>query len=189
MNALGQLRFAARSLARDGTAGELRVLALALVVAVASVTAVGFFTDRIGRAVERQAADVLAADLLASSGLPLPEALEPEARARGPATARHTRFPSVVINDADESQLVAVKAVSDGYPLRGALTLAPLDAPTETASVSGAPEAGGGAGTDGPARTAPSPGTVWVDPQTRPALPLAPLTEDHMLVLARRLAA
>ena len=59
-----QFRFALRSLLRDFKAGELRVLALALLVAVASVTAVGFFTDRIGRAVERQAGDVLAADLM-----------------------------------------------------------------------------------------------------------------------------
>ena len=70
-----QFRFALRSLKRDLRLGELRVLALALIVAVASVTAVGFFTDRIGRAVERQAGDVLAADMLMSSGLPISEAL------------------------------------------------------------------------------------------------------------------
>lgn len=73
---LRQVKFALRSLARDLRAGELRVLGLALCVAVASVTAVGFFTDRIGRAVERQAGDVLAADLTASSGFVLPEALD-----------------------------------------------------------------------------------------------------------------
>ena len=160
MNALASLRFALRSLGRDAAAGELRVLGLALVVAVASVTAVGFFTDRVGRAVERQAADVLAADLVANSGLELPAALEEEARARGLETARHTRFPSVVINAADESQLVAVKAVTDGYPLRGAVRLAPLDAPEEdTSELSG---------------TAPAPGTVWIDPQLLSALALEP---------------
>ena len=92
VNALGQLRFAFRSIARGRAAGELRVLALALIVAVASVTAVGFFTDRIGRAVERQAADVLAADMFATSGFELPSELESEARSRALATARHTRF-------------------------------------------------------------------------------------------------
>jgi len=46
MTATQQLLFAWRSLGRDVRAGELRVLALALVVAVASVTAVGFFTDQ-----------------------------------------------------------------------------------------------------------------------------------------------
>ena len=160
MNALASLRFALRSLRRDVSAGELRVLGLALVVAVASVTAVGFFTDRVGRAVERQAADVLAADLVANSGLALPAALEAEARARGLDTARHTRFPSVVINAADESQLVAVKAVSEGYPLRGAVQLAPLDDPAATSTErSGSP---------------PAPGTVWIDPQLLSALALGP---------------
>lgn len=170
MNLTTQLRFAWRSLGRDRSAGELRVLALALVVAVASVTAVGFFTDRIGRAVERQAADVLAADLLATSGLPLPDTLEPEARARGLWTARHTRFPSVVVNDADESQLVAVKAISDGYPLRGALRLVPLDDPEQLERVTAAPADGAMAGE--PAPTAPPSGSVWIDPQLQSALAL-----------------
>lgn len=136
-------------------AGELRVLALALVVAVASVTAVGFFTDRVGRAVERQAADVLAADLIASSGTPVnPEWVE-EAEKRNLDTAYHTRFPSVVISDDDESQLVSVKAVSKGYPLRGALQLATLDAPDVAANLE-----------------SPSPGTAWIDPALRDILQL-----------------
>jgi len=143
-----QLRFAARAFKRDIKAGELRVLALALIVAVASVTAVGFFTDRIGRAMERQASDVLAADLLATAGLELPEAIATEAERLGLATARHTRFPSVIINKDDESQLVAVKAVTSGYPLRGALKLTTLDAPQT------------------PAPTEfPEKGTIWIDNQ------------------------
>ena len=48
------LAFALRNLLRDLKSGELAVLVLALVVAVASLTAVGFFTSRIGLAVERQ---------------------------------------------------------------------------------------------------------------------------------------
>ena len=118
-----QFRFALRSLKRDFRLGELRVLALALIVAVASVTAVGFFTDRIGRAVERQAGDVLAADMLMSSGLPISEALVNEAESVNLVTASHTRFPTVVINQQDESQLVAIKAVRGDYPLRGSCLL------------------------------------------------------------------
>jgi len=150
-----QLRFAARAFKRDVKAGELRVLALALIVAVASVTAVGFFTDRIGRAMERQAADVLAADLLATSGLSLPVSIATKAKEFGLTTAEHTRFPSVVINKNDESQLVAVKAVTSGYPLRGALKLVTLDA------------------ADAPAPLAtPEQGTVWIDTQLKNILAL-----------------
>ncbi len=150
-----QFRFAARAFKRDFKAGELRVLALALIIAVASVTAVGFFTDRIGRAMERQAADVLAADLLATSGLALPEAIAETAKENGLSIAEHTRFPSVVINQLDESQLVAVKAVTSGYPLRGALKLTTLDAPAEPAPLD-----------------TPAPGTVWIDTQLKNILAL-----------------
>lgn len=166
MTASRQLRFAWRSLLRDLRAGELRVLALALVVAVASVTAVGFFTDRVGRAVERQAGDALAADLLATSGFPLPAGVEEEARADGLDTATHVGFPSVIIDAGGESQLVAVKAVNGGYPLRGALSTATLDAPDAAlpADVPAAPGEGAGV---------PSPGTVWVAPQLAAALDLS----------------
>ena len=158
-NWLRQIRFALRSLTRDLRSGELRVLALALLVAVASVTAVGFFTDRIGRAVERQAGDVLAADLVASSGFRLPEALVDSIQARDLQMAQHVRFPSVVINERDESQLVAMKAVSNDYPLRGNLQLASInDIATPLAQTTGAPE----------------PGTVWVDAQLLSALALVP---------------
>ncbi len=138
------------------SAGELRVLALALVVAVASVTAVGFFTDRVGRAVERQAADVLAADLVVSSGFPVNPDWVDEAENRNLDIAYHTRFPSVVINDDDESQLVSVKAVSEGYPLRGALRLATLDEPLERADLA-----------------TPASGTAWIDPALRDILQLS----------------
>ena len=156
---LRQCRFAFRSLLRDLRAGELRVLALALLVAVASVTAVGFFTDRIGRAVERQAGDILAADLLASSGFPIPAELVEGVQSRSLETAQHVRFPSVVVNERDESQLVAMKAVSDGYPLRGKLQLSRIESADTAVPQSTA---------------APAAGTVWVDAQLKAALALAP---------------
>ncbi len=66
------LTLALRNLFRDLKSGELAVLVLALLVAVASLTAVGFFTSRIGRAVEQQAGEVLAADLRLESARPSP---------------------------------------------------------------------------------------------------------------------
>ena len=44
---LQMLSFAWRMLRRDARGGELRLLAAALVVAVAALTAVGFFADRV----------------------------------------------------------------------------------------------------------------------------------------------
>ena len=47
-----------KMLLRDWRAGELRVLALALVIAVASVTSVAFFADRVWQALTREARSV-----------------------------------------------------------------------------------------------------------------------------------
>jgi putative ABC transport system permease protein len=116
------LRFALLALARDWKSGELAVLLAALVVAVTALTAVGFFTDRIGQAVAQQAAEVIAADLrLRSNQRALGEYVE-AAQARGLATARTLSFPSVVFFGEDSS-LTAIRAVSEGYPLRGAVRI------------------------------------------------------------------
>ena len=117
------LAFAARNLWRDVRSGELAVLILALVVAVASLTAVGFFTSRIGRAVEQQAGEVLAADLKLRSAREIPATYDVEARRRGLRAARIESMPSVVFHDAEQS-LVSLRAVDDEYPLRGRLKTA-----------------------------------------------------------------
>lgn len=117
------LRLALLALARDGKSGELRVLLFALLVAVAALTAVGFFTSRVSRAVDQQAGEVLAADLrLQSSGV-INRDYFALAAAAGLATAEITSFPTVVFA-GEESKLTAVRAVSDHYPLRGRVRLA-----------------------------------------------------------------
>ncbi|MDH3588174.1 MAG: FtsX-like permease family protein [Gammaproteobacteria bacterium] len=116
--------FGLRALLRDFRAGELAVLSAALIIAVASVTAIGFLTDRIGQAVALQAAEVLAADLRLSSPQPLDPARLAQARKRGLSTATLLSFPSVVFSGED-SVLAAINAVSDGYPLRGEVRIAP----------------------------------------------------------------
>jgi len=139
------LHFALRNLRRDLRSGELAVLLLALLVAVGSLTAVGFFTDRIGRAVNQQAGEVLAADLRLESPRAIDEAYDAEARRLGLRVARILSMPSVVFH-GEESSLVALRAVGDGYPLRGRLKVA--DEPF------------------GPARATdaiPPPGEAWAD--------------------------
>jgi putative ABC transport system permease protein len=116
------LRFALLALARDWRSGELAVLLASLVVAVTALTAVGFFTDRIGQAVAQQAAEVIAADLrLRSTQEPSAEYVQ-AAQAQGLSTARTLSFPSVVFF-GDDSSLSAIRAVSEGYPLRGAVRI------------------------------------------------------------------
>ena len=132
-------------LLRDWRAGELRVLALALIVAVGSVTTVGFFTDRIQQSLGTQANLLLGADLVLASDQPLSEAFAADAARRGLQAARTVAFPSMVLHGA-QSQLTEIKAVSPGYPLRGELR------------VSDRPYA-----PDRPARAIPPAGHAWVD--------------------------
>jgi putative ABC transport system permease protein len=117
------LRLALRTLAREWRSGELGVLLLALTVAVAALTGVGFLVSRIGAAVALQANEVLAADIRLGSPQPLSDQYFAEAVRLGLRAARSTHLLSVVFN-GDASQLTNVAAVTDGYPLRGRVLVA-----------------------------------------------------------------
>ena len=100
------------------------MLLLALTVAVAALTGVGFLVSRISAAVALQASEVLAADIRLGSPQPLSDAyLRRRQPRRGVRTARSTTLLSVVFN-GDASQLTNVAAVTAGYPLRGRLLVA-----------------------------------------------------------------
>jgi putative ABC transport system permease protein len=148
VNARETARLAWRLLARDWRAGELRVLIAALVLAVASVGTVGFFTDRVKGALTRQANLLLGADLLLSGDRPLPDEFMREARSRGLAAVPALKFNSMVqvAGSAGAAVLADVKAVTAGYPLRGAILLS--DASDSAGKV---------------ARGVPPPGQVWID--------------------------
>src|SRR5262249_34329145 len=139
------LSLALRTLAREWRSGELGVLLLALTVAVASLTGVGFLVSRVSAAVALQASEGLAADIRLGSPQPLAEAYLGEAHARGPAAARSTSLLSVVFN-GEASQLTSVTAVTQGYPLRGHVRTA------AEPFARGAPASG-----------IPAPGEVWPD--------------------------
>lgn len=116
------IRFALRSFGREIRSGEVLVLLAAVALAVAALTAVGFLTDRIGKAVVRQANEVLAADLRLRSQDPIPDIWRQKAADYGLQTAETQTFPSVVFN-GDASTLATIKAVSATYPLRGAVRI------------------------------------------------------------------
>ena len=116
------LALAWRLLLRDWKSGELTVLGIALIIAVTALTAVAFLTDRVGHAVELRAAESLAADLRLGSSLPIPGAYIDRAEQAGLQTASMVIMPSVVFED-DRSTLSSIRAVSEGYPLRGKLKI------------------------------------------------------------------
>lgn len=140
---------ALRMTRRDWRAGELRFLLVALIVAVAALSSVGFFVDRMRTGLNRDAHQLLGADLVVRSDQPIRAAWRSEARRRGLTLAETVVFPSMTIageGDKATSQLASVKAVSSGYPLRGNLKI-------------GAPSNADGVVT----RAIPAAGTVWVD--------------------------
>ena len=139
-----------RMLRRDWRAGELSVLAAALVIAVASVTSVGFFADRVGQALERDAHQLLGADLVLVADHPWNRDIAE--RLRGVRRAEAMNFISMALKDG-ESQLAGVKAVTENYPLRGRMRIAP--APGEADAI---------------AERGPAAGTVWLEERLVSAL-------------------
>jgi putative ABC transport system permease protein len=147
-----------RQTLRDFRAGELRLLAVAVLLAVAALTAVGFFADRLSTGLQRDARQLLGGDAVVASDRPTPPELVAKARELGLDIATNTGFPSMGRAPDDKggaTRLVSVKAVSAGYPLRGRLTLkAAPDGPEEVVAA------------------APAPGEAWVDAALLDALQL-----------------
>ncbi len=119
-----------RSLWRDLRAGELRLLILSVTLAVSALTAVGFFADRLNGGLQRDARQLLGGDAIISSDNPTPQVFIDKAKSMGLQTAFTLGFPTMARAKAVQGEssgmakLVALKAVSAGYPLRGSLQTA-----------------------------------------------------------------
>jgi putative ABC transport system permease protein len=143
---------ALRMLRRDWRAGELNLLLVALVLAVAALASVSFLADRMHAGLERDARQLLGADVLVVSDQPLPADIEARARTSGLQVTHTAAFPSMATalaggaSGEPASQLAAVKAVGKGYPLRGAVKVS---------------DGRDSIGT--PVHAIPAAGTVWVD--------------------------
>ena len=143
---------ALRLLWRDWRGGEIRLLFIALVMAVTSVTGIALFTDRLEKALILESANILAADRVLISRQPPPEAILDYAESLGLRTARILSFTSMAFSDSG-NMLVAAKAVSSEYPLRGEVIIA--DEPF----IRGLPIVSG-----------PPPGEVWLESRALSAL-------------------
>jgi putative ABC transport system permease protein len=164
-----------RTLWRDLRAGELRLLIVAVTLAVAALTAVGFFADRLKGGLARDARQLLGGDAVITSDNPTPQAFIDRARALGLQSVATLGFPTMARAPEAQggaSRLVALKAVPRGYPLRGNL------------QVASEPGAGGVV-----TRDVPAPGEVWTDAALLDALGLRIgdrlLLGDTSLTLAR----
>ncbi len=138
-----------RSLWRDARAGELRLLMLAVALAVAALSAVGFFADRLQGGLARDAKALIGGDAVLRSDGATPPAFIEQAQSLGLLTSQQLTFPTMARAPDDlggAAKLVSLKSVDDRYPLRGQMRVA---------------DALGAA--DAPTRDVPSPGTAWVD--------------------------
>ena len=172
---LSFLRLGWRTLLRDLRAGELRLLMVAVTLAVAALTSVGFFADRLQGGLQRDALQLLGGDVVVASDNPTPQAFVDKAQALGLQTVGTMGFPTMGrASDAQggASKLVALKSVAAGYPLRGTLKVADAPGAAEQAT-----------------RDIPAPGEVWVDAPLLDALGLAMgdqlLLGDAQLRIAR----
>ncbi|WP_425293558.1 ABC transporter permease [Lampropedia puyangensis] len=111
-----------KTLRRDLRAGELTVLLLAVTLAVAALTAVAFFADRLQSGLQRDARQLLGGDVVVASDHGISSSLREQATTLGLNTAVTVVFPTMARADdaqGGNSRLVSLKAVESAYPLRG----------------------------------------------------------------------
>lgn len=147
-----------KTLWRDLRAGQLRLLIIAVTLAVAALTAVGFFADRLKGGMQRDARQLLGGDAVVVSDQATPAALQDLAKKNGLQASASLSFPTMArAGDAQggATRLVSLKAVEAGYPLRGNLTVSLRAGDPARAT-----------------RDIPAPGEVWADPALLDALGL-----------------
>jgi putative ABC transport system permease protein len=172
-----------RSLWRDARAGELRLLMVAVALGVAALSSVSFLADRMNAGLQRDAAQLLGGDAVVVSDAPTPSHIVTYAGAIGLQGVSTLSFPTMARGPqalGGESRLVALKAVEDGYPLRGRLKVTATLAQARASLTLGAadsPEGGAGVvNADG----IPAPGEVWVELGVLEALGLD--TQDSVML-------
>ena len=122
-----------RGIRQDLRSKELKWLLVALIISVSALTSVSFLADRMHRAFEFDARQLLASDLLIAADQPLPAQLIEEAQSRQLRIAQTVVFPSMA-TAGEHSKLASLKAVSPEYPLRGSLQVEQVNSQAPTLS-------------------------------------------------------
>jgi len=99
-----------RTLLRDARSGELRLLVLAVTLAVAALTAVGFFADRLQGGLQRDARQLLGGDAVVATDNPTPAVFNQQAQQQGLKSVHTLTFPTMA--RASEAQGGTAKLVA-----------------------------------------------------------------------------
>ena len=153
---MNSLILAISMLRRDWRAGEWRVLLIALVLAVGSISTVGLFSDRVRQALQQEAHSLLGADLRITSTRPVSQSYRDEALKRDLQIVDTATFPSMVSNTAG-TMLTEIQALGEGYPLRGKIRVVDTIAEYESVTLSNGKLSGHAA------LAVPARGTIWAD--------------------------
>jgi putative ABC transport system permease protein len=154
------LQIAFKIFKRDYKRGDLLVLLFSMIIAMASVSVIYLVIDRIETASEREISEILGADLAITSPKPINPQWLQLANQKELTSATSVEFSTVLFAN-ENMQLSSIKAVSDGYPLRGSL------------QISKTPEVNGEAVNIRPKR-----GEFWLEPRIYHKLGLSELAQN-----------
>ncbi|MCG9696315.1 FtsX-like permease family protein [Shewanella sp. Isolate11] len=115
-------RIAWKLFKRELFQGQLMLIILAISLAVLSVTGLARVSERLQIAINGQASKFIAADRIINSPVPLDPQIVAKADELGLKHVASMQFNSMVFAN-DNFQLVTVRAVADGYPLKGQIEL------------------------------------------------------------------
>jgi len=138
-----QLKLALQLLKRELLHGNLSLLFIAIIIAISSLTSIGFLLKRLDNSILKHAAQLNGADLLLKSPTQVPQQWLQQAQDTGLKQASMVSFPSMLVY-GNQFKLAQIKAVSDNFPLLGKLM---VKADSEQSAQ---------------ARHAPLTGTIWL---------------------------
>ncbi len=145
-------------LLRNWRSGELKLLSLSLMLAVAVLSGISIFTNRLDSSLSLQSNVILGADSTIESPTSIPPMWEHEADLANLRHTKATTFESMLYA-GDAMMLASIKAVGAGFPLRGKIEVSQIPFATATNEIE-------------TATAIPSVGEVWLDSRLFTALNL-----------------
>lgn len=143
-------------LKRNWRSGELKLLGFSLILAVAVLSGIAIFTDRLESTLISESNSVLGADYIVRGSQPHNSDWPMSATEAGIRHTQSALFSSMVFA-GEEMHLASVKAVDTGYPLRGKFEISRVPFAMDAKDIEDA-------------RAIPAPGEAWVDSRLLPLL-------------------